>query len=300
MSVSALMASPLTRHLVHKAVGQSGAFFKGPSPGLAEKTLAEKEEDGVKLATSVGAKSLAELRAKPAEELLATVMKTGGWGYSPGIDGYFLTEKVADTYAAGKQSRIPLLAGWTSAEMGTAVAMDPEKPTAATFPDKLKEQFKDRANAAAAVYPAASDEQALQSASDLASDLFIAYSTWKWIEVHGRTAGAPVYRYRFNRALPEANGSNRFGAAHASDIEYSFHTLDSKKAEWKPEDREAERAMAGYVANFVKTGDPNGAGLPPWPEFGKSREVMQIDGVSKAVPEENRARYEFLDTDVGR
>ena len=300
MSVSALMASPLTKHLVHKAIGQSGAFFASPSRGLAEKTLAEKEEDGVKLATSVGAKSLAELRAKPADELLATVMKTGGWGYSPGIDGYFLTEKVADTHAAGKQSRIPLLAGWTSAEMGMAVAMDPKKPTAATFPDKLKEQFKEQAGAAASVYPAASDEQTLQSAADLASDLFIAYSTWKWIEVHGKTAGAPIYRYRFNRALPEPNGSNRFGAAHASDIEYSFHTLDSKKADWKAEDREAERTMAGYFANFVKTGDPNGAGLPRWPEFGQSHEVMQIDGVSKAVPEQNRARYEFLDAFVAR
>ena len=300
MSVSALMASPLTKHLVHKAIGQSGAFFASPSRGLAEKTLAEKEQDGVKFAESVGAKSLADLRAKPADELLAAVMKTGGWGYSPGVDGYFLTEKVADTYAAGKQSRIPLLAGWTSAEMGMAVAMDPKKPTAATFPDKLKEQFKDEAEAALGVYPAASDEQALQSASDLASDLFIAYSTWKWIEVHGRTAGAPVYRYRFNRALSEPNGSNRFGAAHASDIEYSFHTLDSKKADWKPEDREAERAMAGYFANFVKTGDPNGAGLPPWPEFGKARQVMQIDGVSRAVPEQDRSRYQFLDAYVAK
>ena len=301
MSVSALMASPLTKHLFHKAIGQSGAFFKSPSPGLSEKTLAQKEEDGLKLAELAGAKSLADLRAKPAEEILATVMKaSGGWGYAPGLDGYFLTEKVADTYAAGKQSRIPLMAGWTSAEMGMSVAMNPNKPTAVTFPDTLKERFKADAGAAARVYPADNDDQTLQSASDLASDLFIAYSTWKWIEVHGKTAGAPVYRYRFDRALPEANGSNRFGAAHASDIEYSFHTLDSKKAEWKPEDREAERVMAGYFANFVKTGDPNGAGLPAWPEFGKSRQVMQIDAVSKAVPEPDRARYEFLDAYVGR
>jgi para-nitrobenzyl esterase len=300
MSVSALMASPLTKHLFQKAIGQSGAYFKSPSPGLAEKPLAEKEQDGLKLAALVGASSLAELRARPADEILATVMKaSGGWGYGPGIDGYFLTEKVADTYAAGQQARIPLLAGWTSAEMGMAVAMNPKKPTAATFPDKLKESFKDQAEAAARVYPASSDEETLQSASDLASDLFIAYSTWKWIEVHKKT-GAPVYRYRFNRALPEANGSNRFGAAHASDIEYSFHTLDSKKADWKPEDREAERVMAGYFANFVKTADPNGPGLPRWPEFGKSREVMWIDAVSKAVPEPDRARYEFLDAYVAR
>ena len=105
----------------------------------------------------------------------------------------------------------------------------------------------------------------------------------------GNTAlDSPVARFT-------RNGSNRFGAAHASDIEYSFNTLDSKKADWTPEDREAARAMAGYFANFVKTGNPNGPGLPPWPEFGKTREVMVLDAVSKAIPEPGRARYEFID-----
>jgi para-nitrobenzyl esterase len=293
LSVSALMASPLSRHLVQKAIGQSGAFFTSPTRGMAEKTVAEKEQDGVKFATSIGASSLADLRAKPAEEILAAVMKTGGWGYSPGVDNYFMPEKVAAVYAAGKQSKIPLLAGWTSAEIGMAVAMNPNKPTASTFPDKLKEQFQDRAEAAAKVYPTATDAEALQSAADLASDMFIVYSTWKWIEVHAKSA--PVYRYRFDRALPEANGSNRFGAAHASDIEYSFNTLDSKKADWKPEDRETARAMASYFANFVKTGNPNGPGLPPWPEFGKTHQVMVLDAVSKTIPEPDRARYEFID-----
>jgi len=59
LSVSALMASPLTRQLVHKAIGQSGAFFTSPTRGLAEKTVPEKEQDGVEFATSVGASSLA-------------------------------------------------------------------------------------------------------------------------------------------------------------------------------------------------------------------------------------------------
>lgn len=296
MSVCALMASPLTKHLVHKAIGQSGAFFSSPSPGLSkEKTLAEKEQDGVKFAASVGASSLAELRAKPADELLAAVMKTGGWGYSPGIDGYFLPERASALYAAAKQARIPLLAGWNSSEMGMAVAMNPEKPTAATFPEQLDKRLGGRAEAALKVYPASNDAEAMQSAADLESDLFIAYSTWKWIEVHAQTTRAPVYRYRFDRVLPEANGSNRFGAAHAVDIEYAFNTLDSKKADWQPEDRKTAETMARAFANFVKTGTPNGPGVPSWPEFGKTRQVMHIDAVSGAKPEENRARYELLE-----
>jgi len=295
MSVSALMASPLSRDLVHKAIGESGAFFASPSRGLAEKNLTEKGEDGVKFATSIGAGSLADLRAKPAEELLAAVMKTGGWGYGPGIDGYFLPETVKAIYAAGKQAKIPLVAGWTSSEMGMSVAMNPQKPTPTSFKEQLGKQFGPRAEDALKLYPAETDAEALQSAADVASDFFITYSTWKWVEAHLHSAKAPVYRYRFDRVLPEANGSNRYGAAHAVDIEYAFQALDSKPADWKPEDRKTADTFASSFANFVKTGNPNGPGVPEWPEFGKSRQVMYVDGVSAARAEEHRARYELID-----
>jgi para-nitrobenzyl esterase len=296
LSVSALMVSPLTKKLVHKAIGQSGAFFTSPSGGMAEKSLVEKEEDGVKFAASVGAGSLAELRAKPAAELLAAVMQAGGWGYSPGVDGYFLPEKAAAIYAAGQQTPIPLLAGWTSSEMGMSVAMNPQKPTPQTFLEQLKKQFGERAESALKVYPASTDEETLRSAADLASDLFISYSTWKWIETHAQTGHAPIYRYRFDRVLPDPKKPRSFGAIHASDIEYAFNTLDSKKADWQPEDRQAALTMATAFAHFIKTGNPNGPGVPEWPEFGKTREVMHLDAVSQCAPATDRARYEFLDS----
>jgi para-nitrobenzyl esterase len=296
MSVSALMVSPLTKGLVHKAIGQSGAFFTSPTGDMAEKSLAAKEADGLAFSTAVGAASLAELRAKPADELLAAVMKTGGWGYSPGVDGHFLPETVAALHAAGKQAAIPLLAGWTSSELGMAVALNPQKPTPASFSEQATRQFGPRAPALLKLYPTANEAQTLQSAADLASDLFIAYSTWKWLEVHGQTAKAPIYRYRFDRVLPEPNGSNRFGASHAVDIEYAFNTLDTKKADWQAEDRRVAQTMARAFAHFVKTGNPNGAGVPEWPEFGKTRQVMYLDNTSAAGPEQHRARYELLDT----
>ncbi len=295
MSVSAHMASPLTKHLFHKAIGQSGAYFASPTGEMVEKPLAEKEKNGVAFAESLGAKSLAELRGKPAEELQKAMMaRNGGWGWSPGLDGYFLTERTAAVYADGRQAKVPLLAGWTSSELGMAVAFSPEKPTVASFAAELKKRFGEtRAEAAAKAYAAADDAQAQQATADLASDFFIAYSTWKWMEVHA--AHAPVYRYRFDRALDLPNGMNRFGAIHASDIEYSFNTLDSKPDPWKAEDRQAAATFASAFANFVKTGTPNGPGVPEWPAFGPTRQVMFLDGVSHVGPEPNRARYELID-----
>lgn len=94
--------------------------------------------------------------------------------------------------------------------------------------------------------------------------------------------------------------ASRFGAVHAVEIEYAFNTLDSKETDWQPEDRDTARVMATAFANFVKAGNPNGPGVPEWPEFGETRKVMYIDAASKAAPEHDRARYEFLDSVVSK
>jgi para-nitrobenzyl esterase len=296
IAVSALMASPLSRNMIHKAIGQSGGFFASPDGEMKEQSLAEKEQDGMRFAESVGAQSLSELRAISADDLLAAVMKqNGGWGYNPGLDGYFLPEPVAKIYSDGKQAKIPLFAGWTSAELGMAVAFNPEKPTAESFSAQLEKQFGTRSGEALEVYPAASNDEAMVSAAALASDLFISYSTWKWVEAHKASSGAPVYRYRFDRTIP-GDPASRFGAVHAVDIEYAFNTLDSKPANWQPEDRKVAQVMATAMANFVRTGDPNGPGVPDWPEYGESGKVMYFDSESRSAPEEFRARYEFLDS----
>lgn len=298
LSVSALMASPLSRNMVQKAIGQSGGFFTGPSGNIALKTLAEKEQEGVKFAASVGAETLADLRAMQAAKLLTAAMQQNdGWGYSPGIDGYFLPKTVSEIYADGDQADTPLMAGWTSSELGMAVALNPEKPTMDTFPKTLEKQFGHRAGDALKVYPAAGDQQAMVSAAALASDLFISYSTWKWIEAHIVSSSAPVYRYRFDRTIPGYPAS-QFGAVHAVDIEYAFNTLDSKSANWQPEDRKVAGTMAVAIANFVRSGHPNGPGVPEWPDFSKTGKVMYFDSDSKSAAEEFRARYEFLDSVV--
>jgi para-nitrobenzyl esterase len=84
-------------------------------------------------------------------------------------------------------------------------------------------------------------------------------------------------------------------AAHSWELEYVFGALDSKKAAWAAEDRQASEQIAAYFANFIKKANPNGGGLPKWPAFGKTRKVMHLDAASHATPEEHRDRYEFLD-----
>ena len=297
-AVSALMVSPLAAGLFRGVIGESGAMFN-TGGALAAQPLEKAEKAGLNFATSFGVKSLADLRTATAEDILKCATKGGPMRFGMIIDGYFLNAEPASTYAAGKQSHVALLAGWNADEVRGSVLGRKEKPTAPSFHGQLSALFGDKAPAAAKVYAASSDDEALAAAGDLANDTFIVYSTWKWIEMQVATGRAPVYRFRFDRPVPLPEGMTIEGvkglAGHSWELEYVFGALDSKKAAWAPEDRKASEQIAAYFANFIKTGKPNGGGLPKWPAFGKTHQVMHLDAASHAAPEEHRDRYEFLD-----
>jgi para-nitrobenzyl esterase len=138
----------------------------------------------------LGVKSLAELRAVPTDKILEAAKAKKG-GFPTGVDGKVLTEPVPDTYAAGKQAHVPLLAGWNRDEgsfLGNGMTAEKWKAMAAGL-------FKDRAAEFLKLYPGDTDEQAVDSAIAYGSDAFIAFSTWKWLEAarkDGRFSGLPL------------------------------------------------------------------------------------------------------------
>ena len=304
-AVSALMASPLARGLFHGAIGESGAYFTGGTGTLALQPLSASEHQGMKFASAVGGAPLDALRAKSADELLAASLKVLPW-FSPILDGYVLAEDVSATYAAGKQARVPLLAGWNADEVRAGIVLGKQKPTAQSFTADTRKRFGDQADAILKAYPAATDAEALESAAALASDLFIGAATWRWIEVHARTGQSPVYRYSFDRKIPVAPDakvdgvsatSRDIGARHAGEIEYVFGTLDSiRNVTWEASDRALSDAMMTYWANFARAGDPNGSGLPKWPRYdaGGGR-VLHLDATIRDAADARRTRYEALD-----
>ncbi len=297
-SVSELMASPLTKGLLHKAIGESGGAFS--RTGLALDTLASREEKDSKFASSAyGVQTLAELRAIPAQKLLDGAFKPMGQGpdFGPVVDGYFLPETVAAIFAAGKQNDVPLLAGWNHDEGSFAIAFAPKKPDAESLKALAQKDFGDKAADFLKLYPADNDAQAFRSTEDYAGDQFIAWSTWKWIEAQVATGKQPVYRYRFDLGPPSDPKGPQLGAFHSADIEYVFGQLDSRPhVEWKPENRQLSEQMQKYWANFAKNGDPNGPGLAKWPVYSSADgwQVMYLDEPLAARKDDLRGRYLFL------
>ena len=311
LAVSALMASPLARGLFHKAIGESGAYFPIGGRGLPLRSLAESEQQGVKFATALGAESLAALRGKTADEVLQAALKIQP-GFSPNLDGYFLPEPARAIFAAGKQASVPLLAGWNADEVRAGTVLGKEKPTTQSFVDSTRKRFGDEADSILKVYPAATDAEAIESAASLASDLFVGYATWKWIELHQKTGHAPVYRYSFDRKIPVPAGhtmngmpatARDIGARHAGEIEYVFGSLalSLPTVPWEASDRKISDAMTTYWANFARTGDPNGSGLPAWPRYDlKDRRVLHLDETIREGAGPNQSRYEAIDVYVDK
>jgi para-nitrobenzyl esterase len=295
-SVSALMASPLAQGLFQRAIGESGAYF---STTLSAQPLALAEEADQKFTDSIGAHSLEALRALPADALLDAALKQKAIWFSPIVDGYFLPDYVRSIFAGGRQSKVPLLAGWNADEGDFHGFFAGADPTAANFIARAHALFGDQADAFLKLYPAATDDQAKRSAQDLAGDQFIGFSTWRWIEAQAATGNSRVFRYEFDDAPPAPKGSTgpSRGAYHSAEIEFVFEALASKDLPWRPEDEKLSDLMSSYWTNFAKTGDPNGPGLPPWPAYGSqgNYQVMHLSASPHATPDEHRGRYQFLD-----
>jgi para-nitrobenzyl esterase len=284
-AVSTMMAVPIARDLFQKAIGESGSALPGNG---ATRSLNDAMKDGDEWIAKAGAKSIADLRSWDVNKVLAAA-KGKSWGLAISVDGKATVEPLESTYAAGRQAHVPLLAGWNRDEF----SFQSREMTAEKWKPMAAQLFKDRAEAFLKLYPAETDEQAASSADAFGGDQFIAFATWKWIEL--QRMAAPVYRYHFELPAPASQFLPGGAAFHSDELEYVFGTLDTRPgAAWRPEDRMLSEQMVSYWTNFAKNGDPNGPGLPTWPKYDKKDSLIHLDSTITSGPDTLRPRYEFL------
>jgi len=317
ISVSSQMASPISKHLIAGAIGESGAAI---NPTLAPVPLAEAEKTGLEFAQKAGYTSLKALRALSATELMDSYIKSKRFGFPTVIDGYFLSKSLPEIFNAHEQAQVPLLVGWNSAEMNGMSFMYGKPYTGENFISRVKETYPNEYEEVLNLYAHTTVKEVELSATELASQRFITYSTWKWFDMQRKNSSQPVYRYLFCRPRPPfkdralssglAGGIimqdqtptprvRPLGAAHAEEIEYCMGNLYlAPEYDWEKEDYMVSETMLNYFANFIITGNPNGKDLSEWPTAkptDPNPPVMLINVVSKAVKAQNDARFLFLD-----
>ncbi len=320
IAVSYQMASPLAKDLIAGAIGESGA---GINPTLAPIPLAEGEKAGVEFVQKTGLSSIAELRKLPARDIYEIYNESGRFGFPVVIDNYFLPKTLPEIFNNKEQAQVPLLLGWNSAEIPGMAFMQGTPYDEQNYIAKVKQTYPDDHKEVLSLYPYSNTKEIEQSATDLASDRFIAYSTWKWFDLHRQNSDQPVFRYLYSKLRPPlvdqdlatglAGGTTTndsgvkmpepIGAPHACEIEYCMGNLHLiKEFAWTADDYKVSEVMQNYFANFIKTGNPNGNDQVNWPaaqNADPNPPVMVLDTESKVIKAQHDARYLFLDKVYG-
>ena len=315
-SVSLLMCSPLSKNLIAGAMLSSGAEVLPYQPS----SQTDADAAGAELLKLAGIASLADAMALNADSLQKLLPPRGMANVV--LDGYFMTESADAVFEKNEQAQVPLLAGWNSLEAHPMQAIQGQAPTLVNYKNALKTQFGDMTDEIFKAYGIETDEDVMnQKGFDLVSDLFTGFPTWKVCDYHAKS-GLPVYRYHYMHPRPQqsekmgdkvaalAGGVREKtaeekkaqqpqiapGAVHSADIEYAMGTLDTNEYyDWQDEDYAISKLFLTYYANFCKTGNPNGEGLPQWTAITKENldaaPVMKIDVESKEVasPEKENA-----------
>jgi para-nitrobenzyl esterase len=281
-----LMVSPQAKGLFHRAIGESSSWTTATIGRLG--TLAEAEQAGVKYADGLGAKSLAELRAKPADQILKA-----GRGGGPIVDGWSIPEDPGIVFAQGKQNDVPVLVGSNRDESFGATPAN-----AAQYAEQSHKRYGDLADSFMKVYPGASDEQAKDSAFFAGRDEMV-FVMRNWARMESKTGKSKAYVFFFTHqppVQPNAKGG-KFGpgphgsAVHTSELPYVFANLRGPRA-WTDVDRQVADTMSSYWVNFAATGDPNGKGLPKWIAYedNKNKNAMEFGDKAAMGPAPDEAK----------
>ena len=287
ISVSTLIASPLAKGLFQRAIGESGGLFE-PLDLSSGFSLAGAEDNGREFARRQGAPTLAQLRAKSAADLLTTPFD----GHFV-VDGYVLKESPFDAYRRHAQNDVDVLVG-TNADEGQ-LFLQKKRVTMGNLKEILGADFPAPLVWLLNPSPGSTDSEAQLAAAALEADMRFRWDMWSWARLAAENGRKQVYFYQFSRTPPFPSG-NRYhglGATHGMEMPYVFDHLGQQEVPWTAQDRELAAVLPEYWANFAKSGNPNGPGLPLWPGFRESPDKVMILGDelrAEAIPGERNLK----------
>lgn len=293
-SVCSLGATPLAKGLVDGIIGASGACMGttgDTEDGDQADTRAVSEDAGRRLARELGGATIEQMRRMPVDEITRAAA-TVGPHWRPSIDGHVLDRSPAQIYASGDQLDVPTLVGSNADESSLALAAPPDTDVD-TYQASTREKYGQDAERFLDLYPGGTEEQVLDSLLRSQTDQVMTRAMHRWARLQTQTGQAPAYLYFFTHTPPEA-GLEKYGAYHGAEVMYAYDNLAKDgDADYGRADYRLRDQMRGYWLNFVRSGDPNGPGLPTWPTVREAPDqVMELGTESGMTP---RPRPDAID-----
>jgi para-nitrobenzyl esterase len=265
--VGALVGSPEAKGLFVRAIAQSGGWM-GLQMGRMRPASAA-EADGVNAMKALNVSTIAELRAKPLNELAIQ----GQSGLV--IDGHLIPEDLSLTFQAGKQNVVDMLTGSNKDEANFGICPGAglngrgggPAMTAAAFRATAERRFgSEAADAYVQLYNVNTDADA-PAAAHMACGDEVNWNMRQWA-VAQAAKGKKAYTYFFSHVQNVNGKPSPQGATHTAELSFMFNNPKGQANQtWTDVDMKVADQMSSYWANFIMKGDPNGAGLPQWPEY---------------------------------
>jgi para-nitrobenzyl esterase len=279
--VSALCTSPLAKGLFRRAVLESSTFAPEVPPH-SFRPFSDALEAGRKTKDELGCRSVAELRALPAEKLVNYASQH----HHVTVDGYALTETPYESYKKGVHNEEAILHGYNSEESAAFILF--ERTTLKNYEKKVRSYYGEKADRILEIYSPSNDKEAGDYWAAVYGAEFFDYPHYCLNRLAAEN-GIPVYQYYFSRK----NG--RLGSWHSGEEVYLYGNVPADSKLYDERDRELGRQLTSYLVNFAKTGDPNGPGLPEWSVNSASEDVMGFGDETGMMKEPKHALFDIFD-----
>lgn len=278
-SVCALQATPLSKGLFHRAIGQSGGLF-GPMRYLSDAKHGQKaaEQVGLRFADALGAEDAAGLRAMPADRIVSVFFDPPdqqSFSIGGNVDGWVFPDEIRSIFAVGRQHDVPVIVGSNADEMTSLTSRGRIPGTIEQLKEYVDRQYALLSEDFFEVYPADTDEDAAGTFLASARDRAFSWQMRTWAR-RMENVDSEAYLYFFTRVPPIEN-SEYYQAFHAAEIAYVFGNLNPD-VEYTAVDRRLSNAMTQYWINFATSGNPNGEDLETWPAYNTVTEPYLILG----------------------
>lgn len=286
-SVAGLIASPEAKGLFQRAQADSGISVAG----LPMNSLQKAEAEGEEFAAEHHAKSIKELRAIPAADLLPLPEGVGPHQlrFRPIVDGWILPATPAELSARGADNDVPVVTGY---QANDRLLFSPPIHSAEDFTKAAERFYGPMAKDFEQLYPAGDQKHMEKSMADSARDRE-RVATFLWASERLKNHHGPVFTYFWTRGIPWPQHPE-YGAFHSGELPYFFRNLQVLDRPWQKIDYQVSDITSAYLKSFAENGDPNTKGEPKWSAvIPEKQEVLQIDETIAPMPLADKAKYDF-------